>query len=70
MATEVRGRRFGVYNTATSIAVVPEKCECEEFLRWLRNFDCCASAHGWNDQKKLTVLPAFLGGKHPHIVIL
>ena len=61
--TEVRERRFHVYVMATSIAVVPEKFDCGDFLRWLRNFDCCARANGWNDEKKLTVLPAFLRGQ-------
>ena len=48
---------------ATSIAVVPEKFECGDFLRWLRDFECCASANGWEAEKKLTVLPAFLRGQ-------
>ena len=48
---------------ATSIAIAPEKFECGDFLRWLRDFDCCASANRWNDEKKLTVLPAFLWGQ-------
>ena len=45
---------------ATSIAAVPEKFQFGDFLRWLRDFDCCASANGWNGEKKLRVLPAFL----------
>ena len=48
---------------ATSISVVPEKFECGDFLRWLQDFECCASANGWNAEKKLTVLPAFLRGQ-------
>ena len=56
-------RRFHAYLMATSIAVVPEKSECGDFVRWLRDFDCCACANGWNDEKKLTVLPAFLWGQ-------
>ena len=48
---------------ATSIAVVPEKFDCGNVLRWLRNFECCARSNGWNDDKKVTVLPAFLRGQ-------
>ena len=65
--TEVRDRRFHVFIMATSIAVVPEKFECGDFLWWLRDFECCASANGWNAEKKLTVLPAFLQDKPPRI---
>ena len=56
-------RRFRAYRMATSIAIAPEKFECGDFLRWLRDFDCCASANGWNDERKLTVVPAFLWGQ-------
>ena len=56
-------RRFRVYLMATSIAVAPEKFECGDILWWLGDFDCCASANGWNNEKKLTVLLAFLRGQ-------
>ena len=63
LVTEVRDRRFHVFITATSITVVPEKFECGDFLRWPRDFECCASAKGWDAEKKLTVLPPFLQGQ-------
>ena len=61
--TEVKERQFHVCIIATSIAVAPEKFQSGDFLRWLRDFDCCASGNGWNDERKLTVLPAFLQGQ-------
>ena len=42
---------------------MPEKFECGDFLQWLRDIDYCASANGWNYEKKLTMLPAFLWGQ-------
>ena len=54
-------KRFHVYLMATSITIAPEKFECGDFLWWLRDFDCCASANGWN--KEIDSLPAFLRGQ-------
>eukprot|EP00794_Sanderia_malayensis_P013158 gene13158-14507_t len=36
--------------------------ESGDFVAWLRNFECCASANGWKDEDKLKKLPAFLKG--------
>ena len=45
-----------------SISVIPEKFSAGDFVSWLRNFDCCATANGWEDEDKLKKLPAFLRG--------
>ena len=31
-----------------------------DFMYWLRSFECCATANGWEDDDKLKKLPAFL----------
>ena len=46
---------------ATS-SINPEKFETGDIVSWLRQFECCATANSWNDEKKLQVLPAFLRG--------
>ena len=43
-------------------SITPEKFDSGDFVSWLRQFDCCAAANGWNDTKKLAILPAFLRG--------
>ena len=43
-------------------SITPEKFESGDFSSWLRQFDCCATANGWTDAKKLAILPAFLRG--------
>eukprot|EP00794_Sanderia_malayensis_P019333 gene19333-biopygen16220 len=45
-----------------SVSIIPEKFESGDFVAWLRNFECCASANGWKDEDKLKKLPAFLKG--------
>ena len=47
---------------ATSLSVCPEKFDGGDFVRWLRNFECCANANGWTTDVKLKMLPAFLRG--------
>ena len=47
---------------ATSSSVIPEKFDSGDITSWLRLFECCAAANSWNDEKKLTYLPAFLRG--------
>lgn len=46
---------------ATS-SINPEKFETGDIVSWLRQFECCANANSWNEDKKLKVLPAFLRG--------
>ena len=46
-----------------SISVVPEKFTDGDFVSWLRNFECCATANGWKDDEMLRKLPAFLRGQ-------
>ena len=46
---------------ATSI--IPEKFESGDISSWLRQFEVCAIANGWNNDKKLKILPAFLRGQ-------
>ena len=43
-------------------AVLPEKFENGDFANWLRVFDVCAAANGWDADAKLVKLPAFLRG--------
>ena len=43
-------------------SVVPEKFESGDIVSWLRQFEVCAAANSWNDEKKLKILPAFLRG--------
>ena len=43
-------------------SITPEKFESGDIVSWLRQFECCASANNWNDNKKLAVLPALLRG--------
>ena len=45
---------------ATSIT--PEKFESGDISSWLRQFEVCATANSWDNDKKLKVLPAFLRG--------
>ena len=46
----------------SSLSVLPEKFESGDFVSWLRQFECCATANGWADADKLKKLPAFLRG--------
>ena len=46
----------------SSISVIPEKFESGDFVSWLRQFECCATANNWTDADKLRKLPAFLRG--------
>ena len=48
---------------STTISVIPEKFESGDFVAWLRNFECCATANNWSDADKLKKLPAFLRGQ-------
>ena len=43
-------------------SITPEKFESGDIVSWLRQFECCASANNWHENKKLAVLPAFLRG--------
>ena len=42
---------------ATSLSVCPEKFDGDDFVRWLRDFECCANANGWTTDVKLKMLP-------------
>ena len=46
----------------SSLSVITEKFESGDFVSWLRQFECCATANGWADADKLKKLPAFLRG--------
>ena len=61
--TEVKDRQLAPYIIATSISVVPEKFEFGNFVRWLRDFECCVNINGLDAEKKLKVLPTFLRGQ-------
>ena len=43
-------------------SILPEKFEHGDFSGWMRQFECCATANGWNAAQKLQKLPAFLRG--------
>ena len=42
--------------------ILPERFTGGDFMAWLRHFDRCSAANGWNDETRLTKLPAFLHG--------
>ena len=44
-------------------SILPEKFESGDISSWLRQFEVCAIANSWNDEKKLKILPAFLRGQ-------
>lgn len=44
----------------TTLQVVSEKLTDGDFVSWLRNFECCATANVRKDDDKLTKLPAIL----------
>ena len=45
-----------------SASIVPDKFDSGDFIGWLRDFNCCATANNWKDDDKLRKLPAFLKG--------
>ena len=40
----------------------PEKFKCDGFVNWLRKYDICAEANGWNAISNLAKLPSILCG--------
>ena len=42
--------------------IQPEKFDSGDIVTWFRQFECCATANNWNEEKRLRVLPAFLRG--------
>ena len=46
-----------------STAILPGKFDGGDIITWLREFDACAEANGWNAEAKLKKLPAFLRGQ-------
>ena len=46
----------------TMTTITPEKLDFGDFVSWLYQFDCCAAANGWDDTKRLAILPVFLHG--------
>lgn len=44
-------------------AILPGKFERGDIVIWLREFDACAEANGWNADAKIKKLPAFLRGQ-------
>ena len=42
--------------------ILPERFTGGDFMTWLRHFDRCSAANGWNDETRLAKLPAFLHG--------
>ena len=42
--------------------IQPEKFDSGDIITWFRQFECCATANNWNEEKRLRVLPAFLRG--------
>ena len=42
--------------------ILPERFTGGDFMTWLRHFDCCSAANGWNNETRLTKLPAFIHG--------
>ena len=47
----------------TTTAILPSKFERGDFTIWLREYDACADANGWNAEAKIKKLPAFLRGE-------
>ena len=45
-----------------SSTLLPERFTSGDFTSWLRHFEHCASANGWEYDVKLVKLPAFLQG--------
>ena len=45
-----------------SFTLLPERFSSGDFASWLRHFQRCATANGWEDDVKLVKLPAFLQG--------
>lgn len=43
--------------------IIPDKFDSGDFVSWLRDFECCATANGWSADAKLSKLPAFLRGQ-------
>ena len=60
MVTELE-REYRIEMATASI--LPEKFESGDICSWIRQFEVCASANSWTDEKKLQVLPAFLRGQ-------
>ena len=44
-------------------AILPSRFERGNFTVWLREYDACAYANGWNTEAKIKKLPAFLRGE-------
>ena len=42
---------------------LPEPLVDDEARSWFKRYEVCASANGWNDQKKLLRLPTLLKGR-------
>ena len=42
---------------------LPEPLQDEEAKSWFKRYEVCASANGWNDQKKLLRIPTLLKGR-------
>eukprot|EP00794_Sanderia_malayensis_P004981 gene4981-biopygen4043 len=42
--------------------ISPEKFDSGDFASWLRQFECCAAANGWDNARRLAILPAYLRG--------
>ena len=55
---ELRQHKYISCMMSTTISVIPEKFESGDFVAWLRNFECCATANNWSDADKLKKLPA------------
>ena len=45
-----------------AVTIQPEKFESGDIVTWFRQFECCATANNWSEEKRLRVLPAFLRG--------
>lgn len=43
--------------------ILPSKFDGDDIAAWLREFDACALANGWEDEQKIKKLPAFLRGR-------
>lgn len=48
---------------ATGSLALPEPLEGEDARSWFKRYEVCATANGWNDQKKLSRLPTLLKGR-------